>query len=221
MTSDGPKADGEDRILALQPVPGRPDWVRVVLERGEAAEIPLRDWVELCWRTGQALSGGQAARLAELAELGAAEETALRFLQARARTVSEVSAHLRRRGISPGVAAEVVRRLRERGWLDDAAYARQYAEGEGERRSRLELAWRLRQRGVPRDLVDQVLSGPAARMAEQAAARRAAERYWRTHSGVPPAELFPKLVAHLQRRGFPRAIALEAARWIRTTFSVP
>lgn len=51
---------------------------------------------------------------------------ALRLLGRRAFSVQEMTGKLQRRGFPEAVAQEVVGRLRQEGWLDDAAYAQAY-----------------------------------------------------------------------------------------------
>jgi regulatory protein len=88
-------------------------------------------------------------------------ERALKSISARARTAAEVKQFLQRRGYEPDVIDDVIGALREEGLVDDAGYARRFAEDRrlldrwgGER-----IARDLERRGVERELVDQALAG--------------------------------------------------------------
>jgi regulatory protein len=88
-------------------------------------------------------------------------ERALKSISVRERTQGEVEAFLARRGYETGVVEDVVRALREEGLVDDAGYARRFAEDRrlldswGNER----IARDLERRGVERELVDQALAG--------------------------------------------------------------
>ena len=81
---------------------------------------------------------------------------AYRHLAMRDRTVAEIEACLARRGHEPDVAAQAVAELRRQRYLDDARFARRFAEdrrnldGWGSDRIRSRLA----QLGVARELID-------------------------------------------------------------------
>lgn len=88
-----------------------------------------------------------------------AQELAHRYIARRERTVSEVRAHLLACEIDEGVAAALVEELVEQGYLDDARFARLFAEDK-----RTLEQWgceRIRRalmiRGVDRDLADAAL----------------------------------------------------------------
>jgi regulatory protein len=88
-------------------------------------------------------------------------ERALKSISARERTESEVNAFLRRRGFEDGVIADVIRALREEGLVDDAGYARRFAEDRRllDRWGNERIARDLERRGVERELVEQALAG--------------------------------------------------------------
>jgi regulatory protein len=91
-------------------------------------------------------------------------ERALKSISVRERTQGEVKEFLARRGYDARVIEDVVRALREEGLVDDAGYARRFAEDRrlldswGNER----IARDLERRGVERELVDQALAGHGA-----------------------------------------------------------
>ena len=137
-------------------------------------------------------------------------EAALRLLAIRARSAAEVRRALLRRGISPAAVDETLAALARRGYLDDAAFATTYAVSRGvtRRRGPRRVAADLRNRGVARRVVEDVVRaafgpGEERRLAEDAAARR-----WPGLARYPRPVALRRLAAHLGRQGFaPEVIA--------------
>src|SRR3954471_24833969 len=88
-------------------------------------------------------------------------ERALKSISVRERTQSEVETFLARRGYGADVVSDVVRALCEEGLLDDAGYARRFAEDRRllDRWGNERIARDLERRGVQRDLVEEALAG--------------------------------------------------------------
>src|SRR5690349_4182920 len=84
--------------------------------------------------------GGPAAAMAE----------AVRFLAHAARSTSEVDRHLQTRGFAAALVDATLAALRERGWVNDAAFAERRAEELLLRRGagRLKVAYELTRRGL-------------------------------------------------------------------------
>jgi len=160
-------------------------------------------------RRGQTLSDDEIAALQNRDEAQKAHESALRYLDYRPRSVDEIRRHLKGKDVAPEVSDEVVERLTSVGLLDDRAFARYWLENRsdfsprGERALRLEL----RQKGVPGDIIAEVLSEGHN---EDEAAYRAAMAQVRKVRTTDPVEFRRKMEAHLARRGFSYDIAREA-----------
>jgi regulatory protein len=88
-------------------------------------------------------------------------ERALKSISVRERTEGEVKAFLQRRGYDAEVIGDVVRSLREEGLVDDAGYARRFAEDRRllDRWGNERIARDLERRGIERELVEQALAG--------------------------------------------------------------
>lgn len=148
-----PRARTPGTVTRLVAQQHDPDRVSVYLD-GDFAFGLHRDLVlDRGLRKGQTLDvATQEALLADDARLRA-RAAALAYLVSRARTRREVADRLRRDDVPETVVDEVLAWLSERGYLDDDAYARQYAEsrrraqGLGPQRIRQEL----RRRGIDAD----------------------------------------------------------------------
>lgn len=119
---------------------------------------------------------------------------------------------LRRRGASREVADAVVAELAARGYLDDAAFARQWVEaraprGYGARRLRAEL----RARGVAPALIDAALAGLTAEAALERA-RALGRRRLGALRRVGPERAAARLGDFLRRRGFAAGVVARVVR---------
>lgn len=83
-------------------------------------------------------------------------EVAARFLATRPRTRWEVERRLRRAGTEESEIRAALERLAELGYLDDAAFARWWGEQRDRHspRGRRMIEAELRQRGVPREVIE-------------------------------------------------------------------
>jgi regulatory protein len=96
-----------------------------------------------------------------MADRQRAFERALKSISVRERTEDEVQTFLARRGYDREVIADVVRALREEGLVDDAGYARRFAEDRRllDQWGTERIARDLQRRGVERELIEQALAG--------------------------------------------------------------
>ena len=148
-----------------------------------------------------------------------ARETAVRLLGARARTIADLRARLRRLGVTPEATASVVADLTADGYLDDLEFARTWVRGRlaaracGVRRLRSEL----REKGVAMPFIEQaireVYGEEDAAVAEERRARDLAERRLRSYARLDWEVRVRRLAGFLQRRGF---AAPTIARVLRT-----
>ena len=101
-------------------------------------------------------------------DLAGALEIALRFLGTRPRTRWELERRLRAAGASDEVLDGALARLAELGYLDDDAFARYWAEQRDRHapRGRRLVEAELRQRGVPREVIERLRAEPLERRPE-------------------------------------------------------
>jgi regulatory protein len=142
---------------------------------------------------------------------------ALRFLESRARSTSEMRGRLVLHGYRPDLVENCLTRLTELGMLDDDAFARQWVESRDRARPRGERALRreLAQKGIDRatadnTLVERDIDRPDA---DAAAARRLLERHASALARVPdPRARRQRAYALLARNGFDSELASELVR---------
>ncbi len=153
----------------------------------------------------------QTAQAAEDRAVEAARELALSLLTARARTRSELATALARRGIDEAVATEVLDRLTRVGLLDDAAYARAYAEHEAGRKGPRAVADALRRRGVPPAVARQAAFAADPDDVRAAAVVLATAALPRWH-GLPAHVAHRRLAGLLTRRGYDHGLVHAVVR---------
>jgi regulatory protein len=143
------------------------------------------------------------------------DERALRFaydaLGRRERTAAELRTVLERKRVEPAAIEAVVDELTATGWLDDARYARRFADDKRQldRWGSERIARDLRRRGVAPDVIEQVVASQA-RNDELATALLLLEQRLPT----PPADDRERSRAWrlLVRRGYEAELAYEAVR---------
>jgi regulatory protein len=139
-------------------------------------------------------------------------ERALGLLAVRQRSRKELERRLVQAGFEADAVATELERLEQVGLIDDAAFAaavvesRMGARGE----SRRAVGIKLQQAGVDREVALAALD--EAPDAEQDRADRLAESRAVRVVGLDPATGFARVSGFLMRRGYPPAVARQAAR---------
>jgi regulatory protein len=144
-------------------------------------------------------------------------DAAAAFLAVRPRSVAETSRRLKHLGYPEVLVEQVVTQLIELDYLDDEKFARAWVESRDRSRPRGELALRreLAQKGVERQLIDQVLAerqeSDTGAHSELVAARRLLERRRRTlDAETDPHRRRQKGYALLARNGFDPDVCRQA-----------
>lgn len=144
------------------------------------------------------------ARIEAAESVEHAINTALRALEARPRSIAEISDRLRRKGFAPETIDTAIERLQGSGLLDDAAFARFWIENRQacRPRGRGALMAELRRKGVAAGVVDAALH-TTLDDDECARAERLARAALRRYATVGDYHTFlRRLGGYLQRRGF-------------------
>jgi regulatory protein len=113
-----------------------------------------------------------------------AKQQAYRLLSYRSQTASELSERLQRRGYATTIIAEILRQLVIDGYIDDRRVALDWARYRLQAKplGRRRLAWELRRRGIPSEVLDEVLQEVYSEYDEGKLAEQAARKYLRVHA---------------------------------------
>jgi len=150
-----------------------------------------------------------------------ATEAAARHLGLRPRSTREIEEYLRGKGFMPEAVDAAVTRLTERGYLDDAAFAKWYAENRAEFRPRGPnlLRQELRRKGIATETVDETLTAQAdttdVDAQALALARKRAEILVR--GGYDTATITRRLQGLLARRGYGYDVVRTVLRALKET----
>jgi regulatory protein len=160
------------------------------------------------------ISSRRRKAVAEPPDATTAMEIAVGYLGTRPRTQWETERRLRRAGTTEPVIAETVERLRQLGYLDDAAFARWWGEQRDRHAPRglRMIEAELRQHGLPREVIEAYRAehrAPERRPEDEAVpaseAERAADALARHLRGRPvPSDrkALQRVGMFLVRRGF-------------------
>lgn len=164
-------------------------------------------------------------------ERPSALDIAVAYLATRPRTRWEVERRLDRAGIGPDEIAATVEHLADLGYLDDAAFARWWGEQRDRHapRGRRMVEAELRQRGVPRDVIEAYRDLHAAPErapedvglpgTEEERAAEALARHLRGRPAPSDQRAIQRLGAFLMRRGFDADVVRATLR--RATRELP
>lgn len=143
-----------------------------------------------------------------------ARRAAYDLLSRKAWSRAELTARLIRRGVSETVARQVVAELEAQGYVDDRAFARQWAEARAgrQRLGSRRISEELRLKGIPRPLVEAAIREAFSETPEEVQALEAARRRLPVLSRRSATRVPAKLLDYLLRRGYPAEIARSVVR---------
>jgi len=137
-----------------------------------------------------------------------------RLLRYRPRSVAEVRHRLARQGFSADQVEETIRRAKEAGLLDDRVFAKLWIEDRLLHRpaSRRAIATELIEKGVEREVFEQLLDEAYPPIREREVALRLASGRYARLKGLEPARRARRTADFLMRRGFARSLAIAIVR---------
>lgn len=173
-------------------------------------------------RTGQALTPQDVAALQAADDFERAYIKALNFLSYRARSEREVADNLRKRrsngqpGYDEEIIGDVLAKLRRRGYVNDAQFARDWVDNRQQFRPRARrlLAVELAKKGIGRDAIDAALQA----LDDDEAARAAAQERAGKFASLEKHLFQQKLGQFLGRRGFTWDVIRDVVEdaWVET-----
>ncbi|MBP3522907.1 MAG: regulatory protein RecX [Clostridia bacterium] len=185
-------------ISSVKRVHGR---ASLILSSGETLPMPRAMLKERPYRGGMPFDRAQFHAFLLERSYPFALDKAVSLLASRARTEKEIVSALRQNAYPEQTIARVMARLHDEGYINDAAFAGQWAsartaKGMGARRIRQEL----RLKGVSQSDIDEALNSVDEEETMDAAVQ-AAEKASRGRNPSDPADR-QKIIAALVRRGY-------------------
>lgn len=161
-------------------------------------------WLEV----GQELTEEKIAQLKAEDGREVAYQRALKFINYRPRTTSEIRQNLKKHGITDEVIANVMARLEQSGWVNDTRFAQDWVDNRTDLRPRSKraLAYELRQRGIERETIEQAVEA----VDDESMAYQAALKQSRKYQTLEWQDFRQKMLSFLARRGFSYEVSAEA-----------
>jgi regulatory protein len=185
-------------ITALSVQKRNQDRINVFLDGEYAFSISLNAALSL--KRGQKLSQVDIERLQREDDGFRAYNSALRFLGYRPRSRLEIERHLRQKGYESEAIDAAMARLVAQRYIDDEAFARSWLNHRERLRPRgaRGLSYELRQKGIEREIINEVLT----ELDEEASAWAAIEGKRHRWRGLDQLAFRKKVTGFLSRRGF-------------------
>jgi regulatory protein len=186
------------KITLLEVQKGTQERVNVYLDGEFAFGLNALDAVTL--RKGQVLSDAEIQSLQSKDSVAKAMDSAVRFLAPRPRSIGEIRQYLNRKGTAPTAIEEVIERLQALNYVNDLEFAHYWVRNREEFKPRgaQALRYELRQKGVPDDIIREVLED----IDMEDSAYRAAQKKSFSFRRLPEDATREKLGSFLARRGF-------------------
>lgn len=198
-------------LTAITGSPRAPGRFDVSVDQKPVARLGIQGIERLRLRVGLALDEVLANAIAHEATVSRVYDRAMAMLAARGRASGELRRLLVRKGEDARVVDEAIERLTAAGFLDDDAFARQFARSKSTTgTSRRRIQQELGRKGVDRQVAESAVQETFAeeQVDESIAIERAAEKKLRTLGKVDDPTRRRRLYAYLARRGFdPEAIS--------------
>jgi regulatory protein len=151
-------------------------------------------------RTGDTVTASRLRELAVADLRKRALDAALRLLASRPHSEREVRERLARRGLPHDIIQPTLERLKELGYVDDAAFARFWVEARSgaNPRGRFVVRRELRGKGV----ADETAADALEELPEEPSALKAGRKKARSLTGLEYKDFRTRLAGYLVRRGF-------------------
>lgn len=212
---DLPEQPEQPEQLEQPDQPDQPEQDAAIADRVEAA-VHVHEDTLVSWRLlkGRHLTGDEWLLLKIEEEREEAYRSALAILERKARTAKELSLALKRKGYSKTIIDACLERLRSRNILDDAAFAKRFAEQRAvnQRKGRRLIKQELIQRGIGKSEAEEAL-GQLSDEQERKLALALASKKWPQTKGEYR-DRRNKLTGFLLRRGYPSGIVRYAVETV-------
>ncbi|MBI4595484.1 MAG: regulatory protein RecX [Candidatus Tectomicrobia bacterium] len=137
-------------------------------------------------------------------------QASLNLLKYRPRSELELKQRLLRKGFLPDVIEKTLIHLKDISLIDDRAFASMWTDSRKANRSKRLIRLELQQKGISRDVAQQVTSD----VDEESTALALAKKKARSLKGKTPGEFQGKILTYLLQKGFNYDISKRAVRTI-------
>lgn len=137
-----------------------------------------------------------------------------RLLSRKFLTRKELLSKLIQKGADIEIAKEFVQECIESGYIREQNIAEDAIRNAAENKfvSRRVVKYALTKRGLPEDLISEVIQEKYSEEDEQIAARMVAEKFYRINNNLPRDKFVRRLAGALERKGFSNALVSQLVR---------
>ncbi len=153
---------------------------------------------------GKEVATDELERMQSESEALTATDRAMGYAAERARSEKQMRDYLKEKGYLPALIEDIVGKLKEYGYVNDAKFAASYVAYHAEDMGINKIRAYLAQLGIDSEYIDEAMAGVES---QETACEKYALKYLRSHKNAT----YPKLCAHLYAKGFTRTDIYKAA----------
>jgi len=195
----------EDKLVisAIEPQKKKKDRYNIYADGEYVASLGAQALINADLRTGMAVDRAVLESAVFEDNSRYAFNSAAAMLAHKMRTRSELAQKLADRGISEAAVQVALDKLESYGYVDDAAYAHEFVQSAiaAGRFGRRAVAYKLAEKGLPRDVVEKAMSLYTEDDERQAASKQA-DALLKRYADIGKRQLQQKVYAALMRHGF-------------------
>lgn len=197
-------------VTELQPQKRKKNRFNIITDEGYLLSLSAETIVKHHIRAGMILEEELLEKLRQEDTRKYAKELAADYLGYAPRTRSQVRSHLLRKGIDAESAEAALATMEEYGYIDDAAYAREFARCYSAKLGAAAIRSKLMEKGISREVID--ASVEFSREAEREAAAGLVAKLREKYDSLPKEKRRQRIYQALLRKGFSYGDAAELLR---------
>lgn len=192
------------QITDIRPQKRTPNRINLYLDGKFALGLDLEILVSGGLKIGDEISEAEFNEIKERSNHQKIFDKALNFLSFRPRSEKELKDYLTKKKIDEEEIGAVIKKLKERDYLNEKEFARWWIEQRQTFRpkARRVLELELRQKGIAQDLIVELLNSSMTKDTEFKMAQKLAGKKAVSFKNLSPQEFKQKLGGYLARRGF-------------------
>ncbi len=175
--------------------------------------------VDYCLLRGKTISQENLNKLLFEAEAGKLIDRVYNLYSIRERSEKEIRDYFKllsfknkikgKEKISPEIVDLVVEKLRRKGVINDLRFAKAWVESrrKSKQKGMMAIKAELYQKGIDREIVEEVVGGQSAAGSEEELAKQALEKKLKSWKNTDKPTLYKKAIEFLLRRGFEYGVA--------------
>ena len=187
------------KVTAIKQQVRQPDRFSIYIDGTFCVGLSEKDVFELGIKINKEVSEEDIRQLKQASQLGKLFDKTLRYLGIRMRSEHELKQYLLKKGATTEETQQILNKLSKYGYVNDRAFARSWIEDKRttKKRSNRRLIVDLRQKGVAKSIIEELLAGSKGEETNALQALIAKKRKISRYQDDQ------KLIQYLLRQGYP------------------